>query len=531
MASLAVVIIWIVSYLETLALKKQIVINSDSLYMHDLARDMLNGGSLLNWNLTQAPDYFPHMLAYIAISTLTSNAVSQLFLITLFQVISLSSLLYIIFRELGQKLYNSVLLTVVMITLINLFQLNSTDWIYFYKTNNHFSTISMGLFAIFLLLRSIKSDQVLNKRLQVLIFLTIFLGTISTITYIYAISIPVCMVLVITLHQIRHNKVLSAVKSNITSWLIILPISTIFSLLLVIGSDNSNGLRSRLSLSNFDFNKIQGLVYASFYRNVLSSGTSVRIISLTAIFAVSVSLFFYFFTRKEVLLKLDDNPSLVLLFQISVTSLITSLVFTFLSGGIVDEYFLRYFWPAIFTIMVCVLIVFVHIFGITQKKILTKLRIEILLVSILLIIFGTSPGSIRSSEPKFLNTAQCIQDLRRSGVNLKVGVADYWFGRSVDYLTRSTSHTYVALNSLDPFYWMTTDNYYKEKNDYNFLLLHSQPDQFGFNFENMKSFLPNPSQTFKCPGTDIVIFFYDNGALNGLIQKAKRQYFDLNSKG
>jgi hypothetical protein len=98
-------------------------------------------------------------------------------------------------------------------------------------------------------------------------------------------------------------------------------------------------------------------------------------------------------------------------------------------------------------------------------------------------------------------------------------------------LSSNPTRTFVALNSLDPFYWMTTKSYYNTKADYNFILLHTQPDQFNFNFESMKGFLPLPSRTFACEGTDIEIYFYENNSLDGIVQSAIRKFSSLDQAG
>ena len=388
----------------------------------------------------------------------------------------------------------------------------------------------MGLLTLFLLIRSTKSEKTLSKRMQFAIFMTVFLATISTITYIYAVSIPIFIVLVSQLWKIRHNAFLLNTKTTLKSWLIILPSSTISSVLVAASSNNSAGIRSRLSWSNFDFLKMQNLFLGSFSRNLLSSGVIVRFICLLFICVAFLSLFIFIFCSNDILIS-SNNSSLVLLLQISVSSLISSLICTFLSSGIVDEYFLRYFWPAIFMLMIFALALSVQIFSKFQRNIYRKLRIELFLISTLLIIFATTPSSIRNNDYRFANTAKCLEEIRTGGTKLNAGVADYWFGRSVDYLSSGSNRTYVALNSLAPYYWMTTDSYYKTDANYNFILLHTQPDQFGFNLENMKSLLPAPSRTFVCKDTDIIVYYYENDSLNILIREAKIKYFNSNPKG
>ena len=530
-ALVAFIFIFLVSYFQAATLKKQIVINSDSLYMHDLSQDLLSGGSILNWSLTQAPDYFPHMIVYLFISLFSKSATTQLFLITLFQIISLCTLLYIIFRELGQRIYSSVLQSIGLLTIISLFQLHSTDWIYFYKTNNHFSSITMGLLALFFLLRSLNCKKIPEKRMLFAISVTVFLGTLSTITFIYAISIPIFLVLLAKMREIQRSQHAEFLKSTVISWLIILPVSTISSLLVTVSNENNGGLPGRLNISNIDILKVQNLTLAAFSRNLLSSGAVIRIISLLLICICFISLVLFLFLRSDILFNLAHDSNLFTLFQISVSSLLSSSILTVLSAGIVDEYFLRYFWPSLIMLLIFFSVICVNIFRNFQKTIYRKLHFEICLISFLVIVFGIMPGSIQSQESQFQKVAKCLTDKRSEGVKLRSGVADYWYGRSVDYLSSNPSRTFVALNSLDPFYWMTTNSYYNPKAEYNFILLHTQPDQFNFNFESMKGFLPLPSRKFSCEGTDIEIYFYNNNSLDRIVRSAIRKFSSLNQAG
>jgi hypothetical protein len=309
----------------------------------------------------------------------------------------------------------------------------------------------------------------------------------------------------------------------------ILPTATLFSFIVTTITQDSSGLRSRLNLLDFDFPKIENLFYASFSRNLVSSGTTVRFICLLFISCTILSLFVALFCRIDNLINSNQNILFELLLQISISSLITSLLFTFLSGGIVDEYFLRYFWPAIFMLMIFGSAFAAHIFKLFQKKVFINLRVEAILTAFLLIVFGVTSGSVPVKDTQFVSVANCLKDLRSNGVDLDSGVADYWFGRSVDYLSSSPNRTFVALNSLEPYYWMTTDSYYVKKANYNFILLHTQPDQFGFNFEIMGNLLPSSSRSFICQDTDIVVYFYENDSLNRLIQESIQRYFALNT--
>jgi hypothetical protein len=518
------IIISIVSYLEASKLKSQIVLNSDSLYMHDLTKDLLSGGSIFNWSLTQAPDYFPHMFVYLLVSIFIKNATYQLFLITLFQVISLGFLIYLVLRSLKQSKYSSVLQAVALLTIINLFQLRSADWIYFYKTNNHFSSVSLGLLTLILLIYSFNDKKVMSKRGALLVFVIVFLGTMSTITFIYAVTIPIFMLLVIELWRAQTTRQIRILKWTIHCWLIVIPVATFLAIILTFQANSSRALESRFDLSKFDQSKIQELFLSAFSRNVISSGQTVRYISLLIIFIIVLNFFIFFLCPRIWLIGLNADYSLVLLLDLCIYSLIFSFTVATFSGGIVDEYFLRYFLPSIIMSMIFASVFGVQIYSLRRKSSSKKAKTGIILFSALLIFFSFSGKSFQSSTSPYGATAQCINDLRSRGIALDAGVADYWFGRSVDYMSSGSNRTYVALNNLEPFYWMTSDSFYKLEAYYNFIILHTTPDQFNFNSEAMQALLPSPSNVYKCQNTQMVVHYYDNESLDLLVQNQVEKY-------
>jgi hypothetical protein len=112
----------LVSYFEARAFRGLIVLTSDTLYMHDLINNLKQGGSIFDWNLTQAPDYFPSLFVYFLLSFFTSNALIQLFFMTVFQVFALLVIFFLIFFEFSKKKYLSFFQAISLLTLINLFQ-------------------------------------------------------------------------------------------------------------------------------------------------------------------------------------------------------------------------------------------------------------------------------------------------------------------------------------------------------------------------------------------------------------------------
>jgi hypothetical protein len=197
----------------------------------------------------------------------------------------------------------------------------------------------------------------------------------------------------------------------------------------------------------------------------------------------------------------------------------------FASGGIADEFFLRYFWFAIFLNLLTSLALLERLYSRFARRSLKSRRVGFLIVCFLVLTSSLveRPDSTRGES--FKSVANCLNELKTSGVNLGAGVSDYWYGRSIDYLSGGNNRSFVAFNNLGPFFWMTTKEFYYTSQVYNYALLHTLPDPFSFNLESMKDVIPVPSKSFVCDGTDIIVQYYDDNSLHQTVLKSRSAFF------
>jgi hypothetical protein len=517
--------IFCISAFHTFALKGQVIVTSDTIYMHDLVQNLRDGGSIFDWNLTQAPDFFPSLLTYFLVSFFTQDVQFQLLLMTFFQMLILFSLFYKIFQTINTGRLVSFLQASSLITVINLFQLLSEEWIYFYTTNNHMASVLLGLMIVLLILKSKFDSLSFRNRNFWFISALVFFGTASTITIVYAITIPVFVLLSTKYLSDKRKKTLHKECPGVLGifGLIVLPSSIALLVVSLVGG--TGGLVNRLKITEDELTLMKSLVTRSLSRNLVSSGFIVSVISLVCLALIFINFVFFALLEKRFLYEITQDSPIALLGRLSVLSLLSSVIMAFASGGIVDEFFLRYFWFAIFLNMLTGLALLGRLHSRFARRSLKSRRVGFLMVSFLLLTHSLveRPDSARGESFKLV--ANCLNELKSSGVNLGAGVSDYWHGRSVDYLSGRKIRSFVAFNDLGPFFWMTTKEFYYTSQVYNYVLLHTRPDPFSFNLESMKNVIPVPTQSFACDGTDIIVQFYDNNSLHQSVLKSRSAFF------
>ena len=520
----------ILSFLLTKGFESQMTLSSDTLYMYDLTNNLLQNGSFFDWNLTQAADYFPDMILYLILALFIHSASTQILLITFSQVTTLACLFFLIFQKIGFKQVQAFLQASILLSAISLFQLLSSDWIFFYRPNNHFSSASVGLFLVFSLLNEIKKNQRISKTFYVSTSILIFLGTVSTITFVYAITIPLILVLLQYMWKLQIGKTFFSRKSQLYPVLFSFFGSTFLAIFASSLLNPSNNLSARFGLSSGSLNSLKSLAMATYSRNLLNSGLIVSFLSIIGLCGIFLSLFSFFFLKNYWWLKFCPDPVFGGLLSLGIYSLVTSLLFTVLSGGIIDVYFLRYFWPSLFLVFIAYVAIITGVIEKYGKKIYRPNTLGLLLLVILLLFLYRVEKPIYNQNTPHQKVAKCISNLRNEGIPLKAGVSDYWYGRSIDYLSGSRFRSYVAWNTLKPYYWMTTkqpfvDSKMYNNQSYNYILLHTQPSPpFNFGVDQMTAILPNPTDKFLCDSSDMVIWYYNNGLLD-LIVREKIQKF------
>lgn len=521
-----VLILVLLAIFQGLRFRNLIGLTSDTLYMNQLTQDLMQNGDFFKWTFSPAPDFIPDFFVYLIAALFVKSATIQLLVVTIFQVCALTILVYVLFRRLHLNPLVSFLNTAFLATSINLYQVRSGEWIYFFTTNNHFSTLFFGLIFLVIILPKLEvksnSGRDLSNRYLFLIFVCAFLGTLSSITLVYAVILPLCSALLLVSSDSPAKFLHLATKKNFMR-------ITVFSLSGISAGylfgkvvDFHSVFGNRFGFSTQKLQESSEHVLSMLVHNIVGSGIIDRLLTLILLVTIVTSFTFLMFFGFKSLLQLNLRVEVIFIYLFGNISLVFSTLFVFFSGGIVDRWFLRYFWGCILAILIAMISIISHLLQTQGTRIFRKistLAAATLIINV--VFFSTSISPQPIDAPGIV--AVCETELRKQGVELKTAVADYWFARSVDYLTGNKTPSYVALNDLRPFYWMTSANplrnpsVYKIVN-YNYVRVHTDPDPFLFNAQNLSRVLPPPNSVYPCLGSGIEIWFYSDDKLDRVIR-------------
>lgn len=506
-------------------ISQKIFISSDSLFLNDFTSNLLyHHGNFKTWALEQAPSYFPDMTLYILIAIFVGSAKTQILIMSLMHLI----LLYCVASLLLKKFlsYSGSILCAFGITCATAFaQIHSNQWIIFYSTNNHFSDVIFGLLGLTFSLSG-KNDKPSRKNWKIL--LCIFMGTISSITFVYVFVLPLFLTLT-TKHKLQQND-----KVKVPLWkLVVHEFPLLMCALLAVFSgnlinSNNKSLVSRITPSIPRIINSAHQLSIAFVDATRSTSLTERFSIYAALVCICFLLYRLYKTRKSLFMKISQENLESQLQLFWVISLITTLSATILSGGMVDRYCFRYF---MFNVILTAVLIILRLSEVLKKGPVRGTKV-IFITGVLLLSFIPAINADYLGYPS-KEIASCINHLESEGVPLRNGVADYWFARSVNYYLKAPDKILSVYNDLSPFYWMTTSEYLTSPSKYsvstyNFIIIHKDryPDPFMFTTSALIPTVPKPTAVYSCVQNTMEIWYYYNDKLNDVMKSRRAEFVD-----
>ncbi|WP_321311696.1 hypothetical protein [Halarcobacter sp.] len=493
-----------------------IILNSDTLFVTDFISSSLEVKSLFEyWKFTPAPAYFPDVILYFFTEPLFHNAIANLFIVSLVQLLLLVFFTHkIILLLLGtDKNGNTIKYTLFFYAVLSIIFTNNATWFLHQNNNVHASAYIFSLINLYIIMKFVSLKEINNISYLFVFYLINVLALISTKLFMLVFFLPVLLTLIFFIFK-KFNK-----KLFIVLIILILSFITYYLVKDLIILHNPLNERTKLSLdrilitSNYIF-KIFVSIYEKFnmYYATLIIGYLISFIYLI----INRQILFKYLNKKKYIFSVN-KISFILIFFIFLICI--NILGVIISGGLSDLYGFRYF---------ILLPILLYIISITiYLKYTSKNRNSIFFIFAFLLIFvysiiewkqfitnGSFNERIKSSYE--FKAASCINKYKEK-INLRTGLSDYWSSRGVKYFLESDINMIESTSNLDFQFWMNSIEPIIDKKKFNtlinFIFLNNHLDK-----KNILKLVPKGFKYYQCENLkDSGILFYDNNIFDDWI--------------
>lgn len=544
---IALKITWLAFSLSAILLLYRVTLHSDSLFLDDLATDLFkHGGNWNDWKLTPAPAYLPDMVLYFIGYALIPSVAARILFVSFCQAIMLGivciwlcRLIRPTFSEFGQCL---ILFTLVYITAT---AANSSMWLFFNSTNNHFATLLFGLLSLGLVLKYLESPSKLAASMLVA---TAALAKASTAVFLISFFIPAILTLLFVFFTTLK---ISGGTPPLRNRLLIVGFLLCCSMILATALERTlihhNALFGRTSVSMESLVRSLNFVVSAFQISFSPDNKWTMVLSIAVVIA---ALFLFAKLLNSINLKINCKDCKVNfnlnLVSVDAKFLAAGLFLSIgaplnffgavLSGGFADPWGFRYFLlPFCLVFLVAILVLDETISDNIRHNKKTNLLIAVFSLALILAA-GLSAGYKNNSSPLKLlsegvpkhpeeSVANCLNALRASGIKINSGIADFWMSRGIRYRTNTDEMILPVTKDAKPFFHMATLGplRYPQRYNmgiYNFAILgnsgHGGP--FDFTEDTIGKLLPKKHNVYNCQNSDMQIWVYSDSSLDTMMR-------------
>jgi len=449
--------------------------NSDTLYLSSLYQDIVEmGGSVNNWYIGTAPNFFPDMVLFLITSTIANNFIISFILYSIVQYLLIVILINQILKVCVEKKERYYILSLgnFLLALIPLSSYFVQDFNFsFHLMNNafHNGALVNALIALNFFIRIIQKRSIL---LFVLLFITIFIGIISDRFFTIYFVLPSALTTIVSLLDKTNRKVKFSFLAGLT--LITIASYTTFNLL----KASKILLIFNKSLSiNFNVIKASWSIFYeqfSYYLSVFDSRSFVLYFSLISLFLLGYFIYMEFKTKR---LK-SINPKLLLtLFLFCFIPIV--LCVPVLAGIYSGWDTIRYNFQAIVLALLFA--------GLTlnySSKRTNHIKTSFFGASFIVTFIFTC--SILFSVQFYSNLNNIVHyypekvktiDIIAKRYNLQFGVSNYWTARHTMMFSKEKVRPYNCFTDMAPWYyfcnkdWFYINPYTKDSVNFNFVII------------------------------------------------------------
>jgi len=438
-------------------------LSSDMLYLPSIYKDLIiDKSGLAGWNLNAAPNFLPDMLVFFIIRSFFSNFIPACFTFTLLQILTLITLLAILYKLIFKNLnYIHLAFASFLMGMFLLVYLVNHDFVYtFYilSISYHMGAFILSILSFILIFKFYTSEKNLYL---ILLFIASMFSIINDRLFVVMFSIPVfSLLLILAIKKEKKNLILKILLSNLISLLLGLLIFNILR--------NSGYIYIiNLSWKAFNFKNIIPALKIFFKQHLfyISNLDFKGIIDILFI----ISIITHFILLIQNLLKAfkgKEHNRLELIYLLVFTSfLFVTLFAPIINGSYVSQAILRYNIYSLYGGVFSIGYLIYKIYSSCKLSLnyLTILFVILIATETTFIIKRISGQNIKKELSEFMNyypeKVKCIDDFSQK-YNLKYGIAEYWDAKQITMLSKQNIRVYTVFDNLGAWYHVTNQNWF-----------------------------------------------------------------------
>lgn len=458
---------------------------SDSFYLSALFKDIfLDKYGLEGWTLNGAPNFFPDMLIYFTLYPLSFSPVITAFLYALVQNLLIVLGVFLIVKNLIQKLASQIAVFISLLFIIPLLSGTlSTHYEYSYHlmmNAYHTSSFTMTLFALSIWLMYLNSPK---KILLVLLFILVTLSSLSDRIFIISFVIPNILVGLILLIRSQKKQ-----KTYLIYFTTLLGTISGMGIFFLIDRYTEISFIAKGTALRLDKIALCSNALLSYFKSVFLKFDIISI-TLTLIVISYINSLVYFlkhFIKKE---RIASNYKLFIIITFFLFSIIAILLTPIFTGAFYNLNYLRY---NIFFFYAGLILLGINIFiYINKPRCIIIVYYSFIITSAFLLIGLTIKKNPIASfknnvsyKPKYI---KIIDSLNNNNLLLN-GVSGYWQARETTIFNDKNINVLAVNSNLSPNIGVTFNKFHYLNN--------SDGTPRYFNFVLSKKWKPNLDTSF-----------------------------------
>ncbi|MDK2978802.1 MAG: hypothetical protein PWP52_1516 [Bacteroidales bacterium] len=486
-------------------------LSSDMLYLPSIYKDLIiDKSGLAGWNFNAAPNFLPDMLVFFIIRSFFSNFIPACFTFTLLQILTLITLLAILYKFIFKNLnYIHLAFASLLMGMFLLVYLVNHDFVYtFYilSISYHMGAFIMSILSFILIFKFFKSEKNLHL---ILLFIVSLASIINDRLFIVMFSIPVfSLLLMLAIKKEKKGLILKILVSNLAALLLGLLIFRILRLSGYIHIIN-------LSWKAFNFTNIIPALKIFFEQHLLyiSNLDFKGIIDILFIISIIAHIILLIQNLLKAFKGKEHNRFELIYLLIFTSFLFVTLFAPIINGSYVSQAILRYniysLYAGVFSIGY--LIYKMHSSYKLSLNYLTIFLVILIVTDTTFIIKRISGQNIKKELSEFMNyypeKVKCIDDFSQK-YNLKYGIAEYWDAKQITMLSKQNIRVYTVLDNMAAWYHVTNQNWFYKNGkgkyanpEFNFVFNNN------LNRDNILNQLGTPMDTLHCANrTEIYLY-------------------------